>query len=309
MRMKIAIIGTGGVGGYFGGRLAKAGNDVTFLARGKHLEAILSRGLIVQSIKENFTLQPVQATDSITSIGKVDLVLLCVKSWLVKEMAKDLLPLLKEDTIVLPLENGVMAAEELRSVIPAHHVLGGLCRIISKIEAPGVIRHFGVDPTIVFGELNNEKSERVVQLKEVFESAGFNARISHDIQADLWKKFIQICVSGLLGVTRVPYGGIREVKETREMMIALFQEVYDLSQKMGINIEPEFVEKTVGVIDGFDYNASASLARDIWEGRPSELEYQNGTVVRLAEKYGLDVPVNQFIYSALLPQERKARKE
>ena len=309
MRMKIAIIGTGGVGGYFGGRLAKAGNDVTFLARGKHLEAILSRGLIVQSIKENFTLQPVQATDSITSIGKVDLVLLCVKSWLVKEMAKDLLPLLKEDTIVLPLENGVMAAEELRSVIPAHHVLGGLCRIISKIEAPGVIRHFGVDPTIVFGELNNEKSERVVQLKEVFESAGFNARISHDIQAELWKKFIQICVSGLLGVTRVPYGGIREVKETREMMIALFQEVYDLSQKMGINIEPEFVEKTVGVIDGFDYNASASLARDIWEGRPSELEYQNGTVVRLAEKYGLDVPVNQFIYSALLPQERKARKE
>ena len=309
MRMKIAIIGTGGVGGYFGGRLAKAGNDVTFLARGKHLEAILSRGLIVQSIKENFTLQPVQATDSITSIGKVDLVLLCVKSWLVKEMAKDLLPLLKEDTIVLPLENGVMAAEELRSVIPAHHVLGGLCRIISKIEAPGVIRHFGVDPTIVFGELNNEKSERVVQLKEVFESAGFNARISHDIQADLWKKFIQICVSGLLGVTRVPYGGIREVKETREIMIALFQEVYDLSQKMGINIEPEFVEKTVGVIDGFDYNASASLARDIWEGRPSELEYQNGTVVRLAEKYGLDVPVNQFIYSALLPQERKARKE
>lgn len=306
--MKIAIIGTGGVGGYFGGRLAKAGNDVTFLARGKHLEAMMSHGLIVQSIKENFTIQPVQATDSITAIGKVDLVLLCVKSWLVKDMAKDLLPLLKENTMVLPLQNGVMAAEELQSVIPAHHVLGGLCRIISKIEAPGVIRHFGVDPTVVFAELNNEKSERVVKLQKVFEQAGFNASISHDIQADIWKKFIQICISGLLGVTRVPYGGIREVKETREMMIALFQEVYDLSQKLGINIAFDFVEKTVGVIDSFDYNASASLARDIWEGRPSELEYQNGTVVRLAEKYGLEVPVNKFIYSALLPQERKARQ-
>lgn len=306
--MKIAIIGTGGVGGYFGGRLAKAGNDVTFLARGKHLEAMMSHGLIVQSIKENFTIQPVQATDSITTIGKVDLVLLCVKSWLVKDMARDLLPLLKEDTVVLPLQNGVMAAEELQSVIPAHHVLGGLCRIISKIEAPGVIRHFGVDPTVVFAELNNGKSERVVKLQKVFEQAGFNARISHDIQADIWKKFIQICISGLLGVTRVPYGGIREVKETREMMISLFQEVYDLSQKLDISIEPDFVEKTVGVIDSFDYNASASLARDIWEGRPSELEYQNGTVVHLAEKYGLDVPVNKFIYAALLPQERKARK-
>jgi 2-dehydropantoate 2-reductase len=306
--MKIAIIGTGGVGGYFGGRLAKAGNDVTFLARGKHLEAMMSHGLIVQSIKENFTIQPVQATDSISSIGKVDLVLLCVKSWLVKDMAKELMPLLKEDTVVLPLQNGVMAAEELQSVIPAHHVLGGLCRIISKIEAPGVIRHFGVDPTVVFAELNNGKSERVVKLQKVFEQAGFNAPISHDIQADIWKKFIQICISGLLGVTRVPYGGIREVEETREMMIALFQEVYDLSQKLGINIAPDFVDKTVGVIDSFDYNASASLARDIWEGRPSELEYQNGTVVRLAEKYGLEVPVNKFIYSALLPQERKARQ-
>jgi len=306
--MKIAVIGTGGVGGYFGGRLAKAGNDVTFLARGKHLEAMMSHGLIVQSIKENFTIQPVQATDSITAIGKVDLVLLCVKSWLVKDMAKELLPLLKEDTVVLPLQNGVMAAEELQSVIPTHHVLGGLCRIISKIEAPGVIRHFGVDPTVVFAELNNGKSERVVKLQKVFEQAGFNARISHDIQADIWKKFIQICISGLLGVTRVPYGGIREVKETREMMISLFQEVYDLSQKLGIYIAPDFVDKTVGVIDSFDYNASASLARDIWEGRPSELEYQNGTVVRLAEKYGLEVPVNKFIYSALLPQERKARQ-
>ncbi|MTK54032.1 ketopantoate reductase family protein [Paludibacter sp.] len=306
--MKIAIIGTGGVGGYFGGRLAKAGNDVTFLARGKHLEAMMSHGLIVQSIKENFTIQPVQATDSITSIGKVDLILLCVKSWLVKDMAKELMPLLKEETVVLPLQNGVMAAEELQSVIPVHHVLGGLCRIISKIEAPGVIRHFGVDPTVVFAELNNGKSERVVKLQKVFEQAEFNARISHDIQADIWKKFIQICISGLLGVTRVPYGGIREVKETREMMIALFQEVYDLSQKLGVNIAPDFVEKTVGVIDSFDYNASASLARDIWEGRPSELEYQNGTVVRLAEKYGLEVPVNKFIYSALLPQERKARQ-
>jgi 2-dehydropantoate 2-reductase len=306
--MKIAIIGTGGVGGYFGGRLAKAGNDVTFLARGKHLEAMMSHGLIVQSITENFTIQPVQATDSITSIEKVDLVLLCVKSWLVKDMAKDLMPLLNENTMVLPLQNGVMAAEELQSVIPSHHVLGGLCRIISKIEAPGVIRHFGVDPTVVFGELNNGKSARVVKLQKVFEQAGFNAHISHDIQADIWKKFIQICISGLLGVTRVPYGGIREVKETRGMMIVLFQEVYDLSQKLGINIAPDFVEKAVGVVDSFDYNASASLARDIWEGRPSELEYQNGTVVRLAEKYGLEVPVNKFIYSVLLPQERKARK-
>lgn len=305
--MKIAVLGTGGVGGYFGGRLADAGNDVTFLARGKHLEAMRQNGLAVRSINGDFTVHPVQATDTLALIGKVDLVLMCLKSWQIKEMAMQLEPLLTDTTVVLPLQNGVLATEELQSVIPAQHVLSGLCRIISKIEAPGVISHFGVDPTIVFGESDNTRSPRVELLQEVFQNAGFNARISRDIEADVWKKFIQICISGLLGVTRVPYGGIREVKETRTMMIALFQEVYDLSQKMGIHIEPEFVEKTVAVIDGFDYNASASLARDIWEGRPSELEYQNGTVVRLAEKYGLDVPVNRFIYSALLPQEKKAR--
>lgn len=188
------------------------------------------------------------------------------------------------------------------------NIIGGLCRIISKIDSPGVINHFGIEPTIVFGELDNSKTERLYKIKTVFDSAEIKTVISDDIISDLWKKFIAICVSGLLAVTKTTYGELRELKETRQLMIELLSEIYNLSQKIGVKIESDFLDKTVSFIDSFPYDSTSSLARDVWEGKPSEIEYQNGTVVKLALKYGIDIPVNRFVYNCILPMEIKARK-
>ena len=305
--MKIAIIGTGGVGGYFGAKLAQAGNEVTFLARGEHLKAIQKNGLTVKSILGDFRVENIKATDKISNIEKPDLVIISVKAWQVKEIGEELKPILKSDTTIIPLQNGVLAADELMENIDRKHILGGLCRIISKIEAPGVINHFGVTPTIVFGELDKSITERLTRIQTVFNAAGIESKISDDIEADLWKKFISICVSGLLAVSNTTYGELRELKETRTLMVELINEVYKLSQKIGINIEEGFVDKTVSFIDSYPSNSTSSLTRDVWEKKPSEIEYQNGTAVRLGEKYGVATPINRFVYSCILPSEIKAR--
>lgn len=306
--MKIAIIGAGGVGGYFGGRLAEAGFDVTFLARGEHLKAMQQNGLTIKSIKGNFKVSPVNATDRISAIGSADLIIIALKAWQIKDIAKDLGDLANRDTMVLPLQNGVSVIDELKEQLKLENIIGGLCRIISKVESPGVINHSGVEPTIIFGELDNAETARIHKLKAVFDHAGITARISDDITADLWKKFIPICVSGLLAVTGTTYGELRELKETRQLMLELLDEIFLLSQKAGIRIEPDFVAKAVAFIDSFPYDSTSSLTRDIREGKPSELEYQNGTVVKLADKYDAEAPVNRFIYYCLLPMEIKARK-
>ncbi len=305
--MKIAIIGTGGVGGYFGAKLAQAGFDVTFLARGEHLKAIRKNGLTVHSILGDFHLNNLKTTDTISEIGPSDLILIGVKAWQIKEIGDELKTIVHSDSVVMPLQNGVLAVEELNKSISLSNIVGGLCRIISKIESPGVIRHFGITPTIVFGEIDKSPSQRTQQLKDLFTEAGIQSQVSNDIDADLWKKFISICVSGLLAVTKTTYGELRELKETRQMMIDLLAEGYALSQKIGINIEPDFVAKSVSFIDSFPPGTTSSLTRDVWEGRPSEIDYQNGTIVRLSEQYGVDTPVNKFVYQCILPMELKAR--
>ena len=307
--MKIAIIGSGGVGGYFGAKLAKAGFDVTFLARGKHLNAIKEKGLFVKSVLGDFRVNSVKATDKIEEIGYVDLIILGVKAWQVKEVSKDLKSIIRTDTVILPLQNGILAVDELSEQIERSQILGGLCRIISKIESPGIINHFGITPTIVFGEMDKTEATRTQHIKKIFDKAEINFQVSQNIESDLWKKFISICVSGLLAVTKTTYGELRELKETNKMMIDLLNEIFQLSQKIGIQIESDFLEKTISFINLFPYNSTSSLTRDVWEGKPSEIEYQNGTVVRLGEKYGVDTPVNSFVYNCILPMEIKARNK
>jgi 2-dehydropantoate 2-reductase len=307
--MKISIIGTGGVGGYFGGKLAKAGFDVTFLARGEHLKALQYNGLVVKSISGDFKIDHVKTTDKVKDLAQADLIIFGVKAWQLKEMGKELSANINKNTTLLPLQNGVLAIDELKEYFDKRNIIGGLCRIISKIEAPGIINHFGVDPTIVFGEIDNTRSERITQIKNIFDQSGFTSKIADDIQSEIWKKFISICVSGLLAITRSTYGEIREIKETRQLMINLLQEIYALSQKIGIHIETDFLEKTISYIDSFPYESTSSLARDVWEGKPSEIEYQNGTVVKLGEKFGVDTPINRYIYNCILPMELRARKK
>jgi len=305
--MKIAVIGTGGVGGYFGAKLVKAGFDVTFLARGEHLKAMQSQGLKVKSVQGDFEVNKLRATDQISDIGSPDLTMVCVKAWQIKEIRDDLKTMADSGSLILPLQNGVMAVDELAEAIEKVNILGGLCRIFSKIEAPGVINHLGVNPTIVFGEVDGRKTKRVSEIQEMFTTAGIESRLTDDIQAELWKKFMVICTSALLAITRATYGEIREQEETRKLMIDLINEIYLLSQRIGVNIEPNFVEKTVSFIDTFPYDSTSSLTRDVWEGKPSEIEYQNGTVVKLGEKYGVATPINRFVYQCIMPSELKAR--
>jgi len=306
--MHIAIIGTGGIGGYFGAKLAQAGNQVSFLARGAHLATIKEEGLHVQSVDGDFHLPKVRATDTIAELGKADLIILGVKAWQVKEVAPELPAIMHEQSRVLPLQNGIMAADELSQSVPESQILGGLCRIISLVKAPGVIQHKGVTPTIVFGEFHRERSADTQKLQALFSEAGIKSKVTDDITAELWKKFISICISGLLAVTRTTYGEIRELPETRELMIELLEEVYALSQKAGVNIPDTFIPKTVSFIDTFPYHSASSLTRDVLQGRPSEIEYQNGTVVRLGKQYGIPTPVNRFVYNCILPMEKRVRE-
>ena len=295
----IAIIGSGGVGGFFGSKLAKAGNDVTFLARESHLHAMQQKGLMIKSIAGDFKLANVDATDKIANINPVDLIIIGVKSWQLSEVAKHLNSILKEKTVVLPLQNGVYALDELKTHMDQKHLIGGLCKIIAKIESPGVINHLGIEPTIVFGETDHRLSERTQALKSLFIKAGINSRVSENIDIDLWKKFMFICSGGLLAVTRSNYGQLRESPETKEMFRSIFKEIYQVAIRAGISLKPEIIQKSLDFIHTLPFDSTASMARDIWDGKPSEIEYQNGAVVKLAEKYNLDVPVNRFIYSCL----------
>lgn len=305
--MKIAIIGTGGVGGYFGGKIAKAGYDVTFVARGEHLRTIREKGLKVKSIAGNFTVKKANATDEMKSIGNVDLVLLGVKAWQVKDVAEQMKVIVDSRTTVMPLQNGIMAARDLADILDKKNIMGGLCRIISKIESPGMITHSGVEPFITFGELDNQKTDRTAKIKDLFDRAGIASMVADDIHVELWNKFMAICVSGLLAVTRSTYGTVRELRETRKMMNDLLAEIYEISFGEKIRLDNNIVEKTMRLIDSYPYESTSSLTRDVMAGRPSEIDYQNGTVVKLGEKYNINVPVNRHIYNCILPMELTAR--
>ncbi len=304
--MKIVVIGTGGVGGYFGGLLCKGGNDVTFIGRGEHRMAILENGLTVKSIKGDFNVKDVQITENIREAGPADVIIIALKAWQVRPLLDDIASIVKDETVIIPLENGVSTPDELIEKIPSRHVVGGMCRIISMIESPGVITHTGVDPVMIFGELDGALSDRLIRIKELFAASGIDARVSADIKSEMWRKFISICVSGLLAVCRATYGEMREIPQTRQMMRDLMSEIYLLSKAAGVKVEPDYVDKAMAFIDTYSYDATSSLTRDVWDGKFSEIEYQNGTVVRLAERYGIDVPLNRFVYASILPVQRRA---
>jgi 2-dehydropantoate 2-reductase len=307
--MKILIFGTGGVGGYFGGRLAEAGHEVIFIARGAHLAAIREHGLRVASLAGDFTLQPARATDDPRQVATPDVILVATKTWDVPPAAEALKPIVGPNTFVVPLQNGVDAPKELAAVLGPEHVIGGLCRISALIDAPGVIKHVGVDPYIAFGELSGSHSERVERLRLAFAACkGVNVDVPTDIQAAIWSKFLFIAtMSGVGAVTRQPVGVFRSVPESRAMLIASLEETYAIAKARGISLPLEAVHKVLAQIDNTVPTVTASMQRDIMEGKPSELESQNGAVVRMGRELGIETPTHAFIYASLLPGDLKAR--
>ena len=304
--MKIAVVGVGGVGGYFGARLAHAGEEVTFIARGATLEALLKKGLIIESIHGDFTVDPASATDDPSSVGEVDAVLFGVKAWQVEDAARSALALFGPETFAVPLQNGVEAPVALARAVGRERTFGGLCRVVAKIAEPGRIQHIGAEPSIDFGELNDRRSPRAERLRAAFESAGVRARIPESIQAAMWEKFLFIVPTSAVGaVTGAPLGELRELPETRELMVEAMHEIWRLARAREISVADGFIERTMGFLDKLPYESTASMQRDILAGRPSEFEAQCGAVVRLAEESGVEIPVNRFLYAALLPAVRR----
>lgn len=306
--MRIAVFGAGGAGGYFGGRLAQTGEDVVFIARGEHLQALRTHGLRVDSVKGDFVLESVQATEDPSQVGVVDVVLLGVKAWQVPEAAQAMRPLIGPETFVVPLQNGVEAPAQLAAVLGAQHVLGGLAKIISFKVGPGHIRHAGAEPYVAFGELDNRPSERAERLRQAFERVGVTVEIPPDIQAALWDKFLFVVSWGGVGaVTRAPIGVLRTVPETRQMLEQAMHEIFAVARAREIALPEDAIRKTIAFVDTLPPSGTTSLQRDIVEGKPSELASWNGAVVRLGQEVGVATPLHAFIYHSLLPLELRAR--
>lgn len=308
--MRIAIYGSGGVGGYFGARLAQAGEQVTFIARGEHLQAMRSRGLQVQSILGDVQLAQVQATDDPAQVGPVDAVLLAVKAWQVPAAAQAMRPLVGPQSVVLPLLNGVDAPQQLADALGPEPVLGGLCQISSMLSAPGVIRHVAIEPLIRLGELDGKRSGRVQRLAEALGQAGVKVEVPENIWTAMWQKFTFIVtVSGVGAVLRAPVGVIRSLPGPRQLVVECIAEVVSVGLARGVALPPDLAASTLTFIDNLAPGVSASMQRDILAGKPSELAAQNGAVVRMGDESGIPVPANRFIYASLLPQELRARGE
>jgi 2-dehydropantoate 2-reductase len=306
--MKFAIFGTGGVGGYFGGRLAQAGQDVTFIARGAHLAAIQESGLRVDSISGDFHIHPAQATDSPQAVGEVDVVVLATKGFHLESAIAQMNPLIGSKRTILPLLNGMEHMDVLLKRFGSH-LISGLCRLSAFIAAPGHIKHVSVPPYIAFGELDNSKSERVDSLHKIFASLqGVTAEVPADIITAMWEKFIFISgTSGIGALTRQPVGEYRANPELRKILHDAISETAAIARARGANIPPTFVDETMQRIDNLPPQMLASMQKDMMEGRPSELNEQTGAVIRMGKAVGVPTPTHEKIYAELLPLEQKAR--
>jgi 2-dehydropantoate 2-reductase len=305
--MKIAVIGAGAVGGYFGGRLALSGNDVVFLARGKTLETLRSGPLRVASIKGDFEVNA-RATDNPAEVGPVDVVLVAVKAWQVPEAAATIAKMPDRNSIVVPLQNGMEAPAELAQVLGRGRVAGGLCRIVAQAIAPGRISHYWAEPSLAFGELEPlANGERLEQLRDAFAAADVRCEIPGDIAEAMWEKFLFITPWGsLASVARLPVGPLRSTPELRARLLEALNEVAAIARAEGSNLAADSVSKTLAILDALPEDTKSSMQRDIMAGRPSELEAQTGAVVRFGKKTGVPTPVHNAIYAELLPLEQRA---
>jgi 2-dehydropantoate 2-reductase len=301
--MKIAVVGTGGVGGYFGGKLAHSGQDVTFVARGSHLAAIQANGLQVKSAHGDFIVFPAQATDDMADIGPVDLALVCVKDFQLAEIIPLMKPLVGERTAVLPLLNGIRAAEQLSEAFGRECVLGGLCSVVAFIESPGVIRQSSPFHRVAFGEWDGQMTDRVKAIDEAFAASGVENVLSEDVLREMWTKFIFITAySGVASVVRLPAAGLHACDETMALLREVMAEIEAVGRAKGVALPEDVVDKTMDFIQGLPPEATSSMQRDVEAGHMFELEALTGSVVRYGQETNVPTPVNRVLYAALKPQ-------
>ena len=300
--MHIAVVGAGGTGGYFGGLLARAGQDVTFIARGAHLEALRARGLTVESkLAGTFTVS-VQATDTPSEVAPVDLILFCVKTYDTDTAAKSVRPLIRPDTMLLSLQNGIDNDERIAWAAGHTSGIGAVAYVVSAIKAPGVVAQTAGPGRIILGELSGGVSARTERLCDVLQRAGITAEVHPNIRVVLWQKFLFICAfSGVTAVTRLPIGTILADFVTRALFRGEMEEVEVVARADGIELPADCVKQALATAAGVEPWGRGSLYHDLALGRRLELESLNGEVVRRGREHGIETPLNFAIYAALRP--------
>jgi 2-dehydropantoate 2-reductase len=299
--MRVAVMGSGGVGGYYGGMLARAGEDVTFIARGPHLEAMRSNGLTVKTTHVGEFTIPVKATDDPSEIGPVDLVLFCVKTYDTEAAVGLIRPLVGRETVVLPLQNGVESPERIGRVVGDEHVVGGTTYVSSRIESPGYINEIWVYKAYL-GELDRGRSSRTGQLLKTFERAGVAAEIPPDIRVTMWGKLLGVsALAAVACVTRLPAGAITSCPETAFLLWGIVEEGFSVARASGVALPDDFMDQLQLTAAGIDPTMRPSMYYDLEAGRRLELEDLVGTVVRLGQKHGVATPLTFAMYAALKP--------
>jgi len=299
--MRIAVMGTGGVGGYFGTRLALGGCDVSFIARGRHLDAIRQRGLKVESPLGDMHLATPRATDDPADIGAVDLVLFGVKLWDTETAAKAAAPLIGQGTAVVSLQNGVRKDDILRDVLGDRAVMGGACYIAAQIAEPGVIRHSGAMQKIVFGEYDGKRSTRAEAFLSACQRAGIDAEISADIRRTIWEKLVFLVgLSGLTTTIRKPIGPIRSNPRTRALLLDAMREVVAVGRAQGVQLAADFADSRLAFADGLPETMTSSMHNDLERGNRLEVDGLSGDVVERGRAANVPTPVNRAIYDILI---------
>ncbi len=301
--MKIAIMGTGGVGGLFGARLAKAGFDVSFVARGAHLEAIKKNGLkVVSEHRGDVHLTTPQATDNPADIGLVDFVFFTVKLWDTESAAEAIRPMIGANTGVISFQNGVQRDDLLRSILGPTHVLGGISYVAATIQEPGVICQRGFVQKLVFGEYSGEHSQRVNELAAACAKAEIEYDIPKDIQKALWEKFVfLVAMSSVTASTRQQIGAVRSNPDTRNLLIEVMKEAMEVGRAKGVDLSDDLVERQMAYMEGLAPDVTASMEHDLRHGNRLELPWLSGAVVQIGKELNVSTKVNQVLYSVLSP--------
>ncbi len=296
------MLGSGGVGGYFGARLAASGEEVSFIARGAHLAAMRQNGLKVKSDLGDVHIQPANATDDTTTVGPVDTIVIAVKLWDTEDAGRAALAMIGPGTTLVSLQNGVECNDVLAPIVGAGRLIGGIAQIAATIEAPGVISHLGTMGRITIGELGGGTSDRVAALHDACANAGIETAASDDIERVIWEKFVFLVgLSGTTALRRQPVGPIREDEDGRAFLLSVMAETVAVGRAKGIDLDAGFAEKRLRFIDGLPYDMAASMYHDLMNENRLELDWLSGAVVRFGAGLGVATPVNRAIYAALKP--------
>ena len=299
--MRIAMMGAGGVGGYFGGRMAASGCDVSFIARGRHLEAIRANGLKIDSRDlGDAIIDPADATDAPADVGVVDYVIVGVKLWDTEEAGRAILPMVGPDTTVLSLQNGVECDETLARVVGAEHLIGGVAFIASSIGEPGVIRHIGTMQRVVVGEREGGSSPRVDALHEALLLGGIDAEVSEDIERTIWEKFVFLVgLSATTTTLRTTLGPVRSAPESRELLLNAMRETVAVGRAKGIDLPADYADNRLAFADGLPVDMTSSMHHDLEAGNRLEVAWLSGAVARFGQELGVATPVNESVFEQL----------